>query len=460
MNKVLFIQCSAELPISPSDTLRGGYAILEPAACWVAAAASKGDSLTMIREWEPLTINGDFMSDEEILETIKTFDPQAIGFSVFTAGYQRALLLAAQIKTSWPQIRIIFGGWHPSLCPNEVASKDFIDVVVVGPGEPVIKKVLSDHMPVSKKIIRVKPDAEFFGEPNRTGIPIDSLRLTQIGATATQRVASISITRGCPHRCTFCCTPQIYPKLAKRDITEVACEIKYLANNYNTLFIRDECLMADQKYLVTLCQKIRDFGVSGLAIHSFGHVSHASEGIINLMANVGWKSIHYGIESFNFKRLKAIGKDKTFWQNENAFYYTREAGIFIIASVMLCQPGDTLETFDQILRGFKDFVPDEAMVLFLQPFPGTPEHTKCKNQIISTRTENDYFLVRPFVDIGIPEQELHRQREKLLFEYYTSENYKALLKSRKQQMGLTQFKKFTAVFRERQLKRGIDIWVE
>jgi radical SAM superfamily enzyme YgiQ (UPF0313 family) len=460
MNKVLFIQCSTELPISPSETLRGGYAILEPAACWVAGAASRGDSLTTIREWEPLTINGDFMNDEEIIEAIKTFNPQAIGFSVFTAGYQRALLLAAQIKTSWPQIRIIFGGWHPSLCPDEVATKDFIDVVVVGPGEPVIKRVLSNHTPVSKKIIRVKPDAKSFREPNRTGIPINSLRLTQIGATATQRVASVSITRGCPHHCTFCCTPQVYPKLVKRDITEVVCEIKYLADNYNTLFIRDECLMADQKYLVALCQKIRNFRIKGLAIHSFGHVNHASRPIIDLLADAGWKSLHYGIESFYFKRLKAIGKDKTFARNEDVFHYTKEAGIFIIASVMLCQPGDTLETFDQTLKGFKTLTPDEAMVLFLQPFPGTPEYDKCKNQIIPTRTENDYFLVRPFVDIGIPEEELHQQRERLLYEYYTSEDYKALLGFRKKQMGVDQFKKFTAVFRERQLKRGIDIWTE
>ena len=69
-------------------------------------------------------------------------DALCIGISVLTGPMIKgAIEIATAIKSVHPWLPIIFGGWHPTLLPDETLSEPFVDVVVRGQGEVTIVEV-------------------------------------------------------------------------------------------------------------------------------------------------------------------------------------------------------------------------------------------------------------------------------------------------------------------------------
>jgi anaerobic magnesium-protoporphyrin IX monomethyl ester cyclase len=63
-------------------------------------------------------------------------DAICVGISVLTGPMIRsAVELAIQIRKSLPNLPIVFGGWHPTLLPEQTLRAECVDVVVRGPGE-------------------------------------------------------------------------------------------------------------------------------------------------------------------------------------------------------------------------------------------------------------------------------------------------------------------------------------
>ena len=63
-------------------------------------------------------------------------DTAILGISCMT-GYPilEALRASQFAKTVNPSIKVVWGGWHPSACPEQVVENRVVDVAVVGQGE-------------------------------------------------------------------------------------------------------------------------------------------------------------------------------------------------------------------------------------------------------------------------------------------------------------------------------------
>ena len=61
--------------------------------------------------------------------------------SAYRPHDQGAIEIATAIKSDMPWLPIIFGGWHPTLLPDETLSEPFVDVVVRGQGEVTLVEV-------------------------------------------------------------------------------------------------------------------------------------------------------------------------------------------------------------------------------------------------------------------------------------------------------------------------------
>jgi hypothetical protein len=72
-------------------------------------------------------------TDNHIIRKITTFAPDQCLFSPVTATYQYSLHMAERIKKTI-NTKVIFGGVHATLVPEEVRKHSFIDEVVVGDG--------------------------------------------------------------------------------------------------------------------------------------------------------------------------------------------------------------------------------------------------------------------------------------------------------------------------------------
>ena len=80
-----------------------------------------------------------------LLDIIKEENPDLIGFSVLSFNYPEALEIAKFIKENF-DIKIIFGGVHAILIPEEVIKNNEVDIVCLGEGELVLKELLDNSL--------------------------------------------------------------------------------------------------------------------------------------------------------------------------------------------------------------------------------------------------------------------------------------------------------------------------
>jgi anaerobic magnesium-protoporphyrin IX monomethyl ester cyclase len=63
-------------------------------------------------------------------------DALCLGISILTGPMiGSAIRIAKKVRLSRPGLPIVFGGWHPTLVPEQTLKPDFVDAVVRGPGE-------------------------------------------------------------------------------------------------------------------------------------------------------------------------------------------------------------------------------------------------------------------------------------------------------------------------------------
>ncbi|MGB9175604.1 MAG: TIGR04013 family B12-binding domain/radical SAM domain-containing protein [Methanoregula sp.] len=95
----------------------------------------------------------------------------------------------------------VVGGPHATACPREVAK--FADYVVVGEGEYTLPRLLEDLRDGGEGRIPGVMTGDFF-TPAITSVIVDAY------PAFSEMKGYVEITRGCPHACGYCQTPQIF----------------------------------------------------------------------------------------------------------------------------------------------------------------------------------------------------------------------------------------------------------
>ena len=109
---------------------------------------------------------------DDVIEDIKDFKPDLVGFTATTCPYPRAVQLMKTIKLMG--YRTIIGGVHASTLP-EKAKEDGFDMVVVGEGEKMLLDIIRKQE--KEGIFRVSREAILKSEeiplPDRTLINME-----------------------------------------------------------------------------------------------------------------------------------------------------------------------------------------------------------------------------------------------------------------------------------------------
>lgn len=86
--------------------------------------------------------NVEGLDDVLLLELVREFQPTVIGFSIITPNYPVARRQIRRIKELYPAIKLVAGGVHANLFPEDVLA-DGVDVVVLGEAESVIAELVT-----------------------------------------------------------------------------------------------------------------------------------------------------------------------------------------------------------------------------------------------------------------------------------------------------------------------------
>lgn len=173
-----------------------------------------------------------YMPDKkEFIDTVKSFEPDVIGFSMRTTAVPFVTEMAGWLKEMLPEIPVAVGGYHAILVPEECIKIDGIDMVIVGEGEYPWLDYMND---LRDGVSRTDIESIFFktesGEIIKNPIrplieDLDTLPFPDFELFDFENLdrsknftAMVMLSRGCLFSCTYCGNSQfrnIYPNKQK-----------------------------------------------------------------------------------------------------------------------------------------------------------------------------------------------------------------------------------------------------
>jgi anaerobic magnesium-protoporphyrin IX monomethyl ester cyclase len=317
-------------------------------------------------------------------------DADVIGLTAMTPTISTALRIAEYIKQSKPAVKIIMGGAHATMLPQEtMVASPAVDIIVRGEGDESVVEVLKalegNRALDSVAGISYRADGTIRHSPDRSSnVDIDSLPFEAFHKLPWKLYrphpphgmfmpfAAVVTSRGCPYRCAYCSKPVFGSRFRAQSPARVVDELAYLKDRFGVKEVAfyDDSFTVDKKRVHAIADKIIS---SGLKIFwtCETRVNLVDKELLRHMKQAGCYAVAYGIESASPEIIKTLHKDTTIEQVEEAVHHSREAGIQVIGYFMLGSPGDTPDTIRQTINFAKKLKVDFAQFSVTTPFPGT-----------------------------------------------------------------------------------------
>ncbi len=309
-----------------------------------------------------------FSEKERMIRAILQAKPDILAMSVFADNYQWSLEVAAAVKKFHPCLTV-FGGIHPTTCPEEVILRGEVDYVIVGEGDealPELLGALERGAPVREirnvwlkegvKVVRNGPRPLLapadFPEVDKSiyekFIPLQDYYLT---VTA----------KGCIAFCSYCSQnflkkwerdQQIGPFLREKPVGKVLEELKIMKARYGVRYIdiKNNVLSGNRQWLDEFLERYpREVGVS---FRIMGHPLMFQDRELALrLKKAGCNHVQIGIESFNPEvREKVLLRRETDEQIVQALDALEAAGINFSADLIVGLPDEKEEDLVQALK--------------------------------------------------------------------------------------------------------------
>jgi anaerobic magnesium-protoporphyrin IX monomethyl ester cyclase len=316
-----------------------------------------------------------------LLNRVEEFQPDIVGFSVITPNYPVARQQIRQLRNEHPSMRIIAGGVHASLFPEDLV-EDGVDVVVRGEAEAMIHDLVSclgeGREPAHLAGVAFR-DAR--GKVVRTPgwpptVPLDSLTIVHRSLYNLSLYShhSMLASRGCPHHCAFCCnyTGTVRDEaIAVRGHQRVVEEMEHLRDAYGAreIFFADDIFLLRKRDILQFCRLCaeRRVGVSWIGQMRADRID---PGVAVAMAEAGCQRIYLGVESGSESILRRAKKGLTKDQIRQGIQAAQAAGLRVKTGWIYGLPGSIEEQYESI-EFMLELRPEEISIHQLIPFPGT-----------------------------------------------------------------------------------------
>jgi radical SAM superfamily enzyme YgiQ (UPF0313 family) len=311
-----------------------------------------------------------------------------IGITAVSSTLNTALEMARICKQVFTKSKIVLGGVHPTVLPEEVLASEFVDYVIRGEGEYTflqlahgkkVNEILGLSYKMNGNIIHTPPrppieDLNTLPFPAYHLMPINRYHPTP---GLYKRLPGIGIigSRGCPFKCTYCASQSIWAggkKVRFRSAENILEEIKLLIRDYKMkeIFFHDDMFTAKRSLVSTLCEKIISEGID-ITWVCMSRVDAIDEDILKLMKAAGCHQICFGVESADEQILKNIQKKISLEQVKKAVALAKKVEVDVRTSFMMGNPGETEETLKKTINFALKLNPTIASFNITTPYPGT-----------------------------------------------------------------------------------------
>lgn len=352
---------------------------------------------------------------EKIIKLISN-DTICVGISSMT-GYQIAQgsQIAKAIRKTNNSIPIVWGGYHPSILPEQTAQSPYVDYVVRGYGEEtlfeLVKAIQNGGSFEDTKGITYSDGDRIISTDNRpvkdiNRFPFIPYHLVDVASFVTKELGARTIgyisSRGCPNDCSFCADTVVYKRRWKAlSAGRVLDDLTILKERYNIDSVRffDSNFFIDEKRVSAIAKGILDRKL-GL---KWGRVNGSVEMLTNykeetweLLRDSGCFSILVGAESGYEKALDRVNKHKNarVKDTEKLSRLTNKWGIRVVYSFMLGIPielddhqrqreefrkelAETLKFINKLIGNGEKL--DRVLLFRYTLYPGNSLYDECKN---------------------------------------------------------------------------------
>lgn len=269
-----------------------------------------------------------------------------------------------------------------------------IDIVIKGIADEIINDVIENINYLEKlKIIPnlvIRTEEGIFITENKVLIndfnklPMPNRDLLDI--TKYMDTRTIITSRGCVGTCKFCATPYYFGKWSGRNVTDVVNEIEMLISKYNTkkIIFLDDNATVNKKRMIEICKEIEKRNIKCL-FGALCSIKCYDKELLEYMYKVGFRWIHFGIETGSERLLKLMNKDMDINYIKQVLEETKKIGYRIRTSFILDYPSSTKEDIIKTKELILSLMPHELRLLYLAYRVGTPIYNDNKDALNKTQ---------------------------------------------------------------------------
>jgi radical SAM superfamily enzyme YgiQ (UPF0313 family) len=330
---------------------------------------------------------------------IRDLEPDVVGLSVMTFQRATALKIARLVRALRPTIRVVVGGYDPSLAPDAYESCPDVEFIVRGEGEQTLSDLLR-AIEAGAGFNRVaglsfRTSDGFVHNPDRTVLRLTSnpLKLPNRDARVLRgytlmgrAIDVIETSRGCTFDCSFCSIIEMrgrnfHPFPIERVLADIADARKHGARS---LFLVDDNITLDVQRFAALCEAIIDAGFNDLDFFvqaMTAPIAQHGRTLAPLMRRAGFRYVFLGIENIldddlRFLRAKAKNARREHGRtvgnaSVEAVEHLHRNGMYVIGGLIVGNPDDTRTSIETNLEFARRYI-DWPYIQHPTPYPRTP----------------------------------------------------------------------------------------
>lgn len=294
-------------------------------------------------------------------------DYDIIAISSFSAQMKEAYELADRYRAAGT--RIILGGLHVTARPEEALRHS--DCIVIGEGEPVWPKLISDL-----KRDQLQPVYDSRAKPfDMADAPLPRYEL--LDPEGYNRL-TVQTQRGCPFNCEFCASSiRLSPVFRTKPVPKVIAEIRQIKEIWPKAFIEfaDDNTFVNKKHSKELLKAVAKEGIRWF---TESDISIATDDeLLQLMRESGCAQVLVGLESASLTGLHGI-ELKSNWKAKQYYFYLdavrkiQAHGVSVNGCFVLGLDGTGTDSFQAVADFVRESELYEVQVTIMTPFPGTP----------------------------------------------------------------------------------------